>query len=120
MRQNLKTLDSHFSSEAIGSNLINKISNKIYSSKNEILIIRDQRLKAEHLDSLLHNKALAIIISNFASSELCSLFSQRVLSCNNIQNYTHEIHKGGQLRQEYYGVDRVGVPFNSTYNRDNL
>jgi hypothetical protein len=80
-------------------------------------VVTETQLTLQSIHKLLHNDICAIIVPNFTASHVChklaNFFSQH---CNRTQ-YNHEYTdvETGERQMEYFGVDRVGVPFNSVY-----
>lgn len=78
-------------------------------------IVRDRVLREWHLSALLKDEVIAIVISKFTDEIACEVMSARILESDLIEPYTHELKRDGVFVQEYLGVDRLGIPFNSTY-----
>jgi hypothetical protein len=77
-------------------------------------------LDAAVLASLFHDEVSVIIVKNFASPPDCDRFSALVRTTMTATPYTHEVYEDGTVKHLYFGVDRVGVPFNSTLTRENI
>jgi len=74
------------------------------------------KLEGEDINAIINDKILALIIEGYYPSELCDSMSEKILESEHVKNYTHEVFEEGKLVQKYYGVDRLGFPFNLTYN----
>lgn len=83
---------------------------------NEILYQSEKKINPKSLDLLINNEIIALIITNYYQPELCDSLSYKLLESQNIQTYTHETIENDKIEQKYYGVNRVGTPFNMTYN----
>jgi 2OG-Fe(II) oxygenase superfamily len=86
----------------------------IKETVNERLIYTDS-LSHDHIKQLANNEKLAVIVTSYAALETCALLNDRILSLERAERYTHELIDGGRMLQKYFGVDRIGIPFNSTY-----
>jgi hypothetical protein len=79
-------------------------------------VLRANQLSSNYLDRLFNDEILLLIIENFYQSEYCRRFAARILDSPEIEKYTHEVVEDSVLVQKYFGVDRLGFPFNSTYD----
>lgn len=101
-------------------------------------IVRAKSLTGQHIQDLIDDKILALIIEDYHSIPQCDALANAITSQKNIEQYTHEMVVEEQAEaepeetsnkkkaaaaaakskivQHYYGVDRVGLPFNLTYN----
>ena len=91
------------------------------------VLIADHLTK-ENLTLLLENKVAVLRVPNFVPSELCEKLTSHLWSSPDREPYTHEVYQertleDGSVVSEpvhlYLGVDRIGVPFNSTYGKAN-
>jgi hypothetical protein len=78
-------------------------------------IRKASHLRGEDINALIQDEILALIVEDYYAADLCATLSEKILQSQQVQNYTHEIMENGKLTQKYFGVDRLGVPFNSTY-----
>lgn len=60
---------------------------------------------------------LALRIPDFVPPEFCDRVGQALIRSGDKENYGHEVLEHGQLREVFLGVQRIGVPFNSTYGK---
>ncbi|MEJ2794334.1 2OG-Fe(II) oxygenase [Iodobacter sp. LRB] len=75
-----------------------------------------KKLSADLIEELIHDDIAAVLIEGYYPAHLCNLLSQNILRSQDIDPYTHEVIEEEKLLQKYFGVDRIGIPFNSTYN----
>ncbi|HVE70653.1 MAG TPA: 2OG-Fe(II) oxygenase [Thermoanaerobaculia bacterium] len=76
-------------------------------------LLTESALTADGLSRLLSGRALALRIASYANAELCQRLASWLANHDGRRPYDHEIHEHGTIRYAYYGVDRVGTPFNS-------
>ncbi|KAB8029213.1 2OG-Fe(II) oxygenase [Fluviispira multicolorata] len=74
-----------------------------------------KKLNSQNLESLITDNCLVLIIEDFYSKESSKILAEQILKSIHIEKYTHELIEETKLVQKYYGVDRIGNPFNSTY-----
>lgn len=74
-------------------------------------------LSPESIRDLIEEKVPAIRIPNYVSPETAQKIIDFVLAQASLDAYTHEVYADGVPEQKYYGVYRVGIPFNTTYGR---
>lgn len=72
-------------------------------------------LSPENIRDLIEEKVPAIRIPNYVSSVAAQKIIDYILAQASLDAYTHEVYTDGVPEQKYYGVYRVGIPFNSTY-----
>jgi hypothetical protein len=65
--------------------------------------------------ALANDDLLLLIVEEFYPVDACRRFSEKILGSSSVERYTHEIVVDGKLEQQYFGVDRLGQPFNATY-----
>ena len=65
--------------------------------------------------ALANDDLLLLVVEDFYEVDACRRFSERIVDHEHVERYTHEIVVDGKLEQQYFGVDRLGQPFNSTY-----
>lgn len=73
-------------------------------------------LKGDDVNDLIKNNIVTLVIKNFYQQELCQKLYKKILVNRSFEKYTHELVKGRRVIQKYFGVDRLGYPFNLTYN----
>ena len=79
-------------------------------------ILITEVLDGESISALNDDKLLAVVVRNFYRPELAEDLSSKILSSSEVAQYTHELADGDMLVQKYFGVDRLGFPFNLTYH----
>jgi hypothetical protein len=62
---------------------------------------------------------LAIRVPNYYPKEICENLTQWAMGHQSRAEYSHEYYdvETNEVVKEYLGVDRIGVPFNSTYQK---
>lgn len=78
-------------------------------------IICAQQLSLELLAALFNNEIIALRITDFCQTEICENLSNWFMQHQSISNYNHEEHDKEKTIYQYYGVQRVGIPYNVTY-----
>ncbi|AMC34034.1 2OG-Fe(II) oxygenase [Janthinobacterium sp. B9-8] len=78
-----------------------------------------KKLSPDLISDLIHDEIAAVVIEAYYPAHLCDLLSNNILRSQDIDPYTHEVVEDDALLQKYFGVDRIGIPFNSTYNAAN-
>ena len=68
------------------------------------------------IERLITDNITAIIIKDFYPAKLAAQIAEKFIASETLAHYTHEVTVGDELRQEYLGVDREGIPFNLLYN----
>ena len=76
---------------------------------------RASKLTGQDVMALAKDDLLLLIVEDFYPVDACRHFSEKILASNSVERYTHEIVIDGKLEQQYFGVDRLGQPFNATY-----
>lgn len=76
------------------------------------------RITNENISLLMTDEITALVIKNFYPAKDAARIAEKIISSENLAHYTHEIICDNELRQEYLGVDREGVPFNLLYDND--
>jgi hypothetical protein len=76
-------------------------------------------LGPENLFDLLEDHLCLLIVKAFADPLICRHVANYLRASAEIQPYTHETQGDEKLEYVYLGVDRIGVPFNSTLTRLN-
>ncbi len=80
-----------------------------------------EEIISEDIKKLVSSELSVLVIKNFYPKQVCRKIVKEVLSQpKDIEKYTHEVIVDGKVHQEYFGVDRLGVPFNLTYNGNAL
>jgi hypothetical protein len=87
------------------------------SDKNSKVATID-KLTEEVLRSFISDELCAIQIPRYCAPELSRRLAQWFAFSPELENYTHEIRNGNQVKYLEYGVERLGVPFNSTYGKE--
>lgn len=76
------------------------------------MVITDSTLTFDGLSRLASGGALALRIPGFADRSTCEVLGAWFIGHADRQPYTHEIRREGVVEQRYFGVDRIGSPFN--------
>ena len=66
------------------------------------------------LTRLIRDEAAIVVVKGYASAAACDRIVNFVRTASSPAPYTHDIHDKGEVAHLYFGVDRVGTPFNST------
>jgi hypothetical protein len=66
------------------------------------------------LSDLVTDRVVAIVVPSFASELACDQI-EAALDRARPEPYYHEVGSDSRKTYEYYGVDRIGMPFNLTY-----
>ena len=78
-------------------------------------VVSAPELTRQHLDALFNREICVLRVSEFCAPELASRMADWLLAHARVEQYGHEeLKQDGTLEYLYYGVDRVGVPFNKT------
>ena len=80
-------------------------------------IAKDQQLTETSLLKLIHQEVVAIIVENYYPQKTANKFANKIIASEKREQYTHEIVDNKKIKQEYFGVDRVGFPFNLIYDK---
>ena len=91
-----------------------KASNNPYHNDRVLTL---NNLDLASLEALFTNKICAIRVPNYADSDMCDNLSSWFLKNENIEEYHHEVRVDDKVKYLKYGVDRVGVAYNTTYNK---
>ncbi|NHB86424.1 2OG-Fe(II) oxygenase [Photorhabdus tasmaniensis] len=83
--------------------------------KNEVIL--SNSLQERDLDKLFNDEVLAIHVKKYVDSHISDKLSDFFLSHENLEHYLHDLKKGDEIVLVDYGVDRVGVPYNSTFGK---
>jgi hypothetical protein len=78
-------------------------------------VVRVSELSAQVIDDLISGRTLVAIVPGYCAPDRCRAISAAVNQSDAAVPYTHELHQDGHIVEEYFGVDRIGTPFNSTY-----
>lgn len=88
------------------------------TNKNSLpRILTLNELDTISLQYFFQNEICAIRVPQFAQANLCDQIYNWLLQSNRIEEYHHEIRDENSVKYLKYGVDRVGVAFNTTYNK---
>lgn len=71
----------------------------------------------QSVQRLLSDDITALIIEGFYPAEHASVIADKLIQSETLAHYTHEVATANGLKQEYLGVDRVGIPFNLIYDK---
>jgi hypothetical protein len=82
---------------------------------SENRIFRTTRLSSDVLNRLISDEISVLIVEDYYPHGHALRLSDEILASQKIERYTHEVIEEGELVQKYFGVDRMGLPFNSTY-----
>lgn len=88
-----------------------------HSSRSRTPVRVESALDVESLDNLFRGDSCALIVRQFAPRRVCDHLAAHVQNALTVSPYTHETYENGEIKHQYLGVDRVGVPFNSTLTR---
>lgn len=83
-------------------------------------VATEKELTVQNLEALVNDEILALVVPGYYDAWMCDQLAQKILASNQLQRYTHEVQNGQSLLQLYFGVDRLGMPFNSTYNDEEM
>jgi hypothetical protein len=78
--------------------------------------ITEGTLTFDALSRLVNGSAMALRIPDFADRSTCDHLAAWFTSHTGRQPYTHEIRRDGGVEHKYFGVDRLGNPFNRVLN----
>ncbi|CAI1901420.1 MAG TPA: hypothetical protein DIW66_11570 [Serratia liquefaciens] len=83
--------------------------------RNEIIV--SDSLREQDLAKLFNGEVLAIHIKNYADEQISDRLSDFFLSHSDLEGYPHDIKNGDEFVYVDYGVDRVGVSYNTTFGK---
>lgn len=89
------------------------VKKDIYLKEDRILTI--DKLTEDALKSFINNEVCAIRVPHYTEEFLCDKLADQFLKQEG-EEYSHEIREGDKIKYIYYGVKRIGVAFNTTYN----
>lgn len=72
-------------------------------------------LDTQVLADLLDCRVPLVVVRSFTPPVVCTQIAEYLRSQCEPRPYTHEIYEDGQVKYLYFGVDRVGEPFNYTF-----
>lgn len=75
------------------------------------------KLDTAGLEALFSDQVCAVCVPHFASTSLCDMLSHWFLNHDQIEEYHHEVRTENGINYLKYGVERVGVAFNTTYDK---
>lgn len=78
-------------------------------------ILTTHQLDEYSLTQLFTNKICVLRIPQFCESSLCDKLTRWLEHNEKLTEYTYVMKRNNAVKSIYYGVDRVGVPYNSTY-----
>jgi hypothetical protein len=76
-------------------------------------------LKRECLNKLIADEICVLVIKKYTSEEVSEKIRVFIRKQCETKPYIHDVKKNGKVTQEYYGVDRIGTPFNLIYSGSN-
>jgi hypothetical protein len=76
---------------------------------------RTRKLSGSDVMALANDQLLLLVVEDFYPADACKRFAQKIMDSECVERYTHELVVNGKLEQQYFGVDRLGQPFNATY-----
>jgi hypothetical protein len=78
-------------------------------------IITTDQINESDLKKLFDNDICILQIKKFCASPLCEQLSEWFKTSERLTQYPYVMKREETVKTIYYGVDRVGVPYNSTY-----
>ena len=75
------------------------------------------QLTYNDLTSLFDGESCILVVKGFCPSETAERLSSWLLG-ETRERYDHEVHAPSGVTYVYYGVDRVGIPFNKAFGED--
>lgn len=78
-------------------------------------IITTDRLIERDLIKLFNNEICILQVKKFCDPALCDKLSDWFKTSDRLVQYPYVMKRESSVKTIYYGVDRVGVPYNSTY-----
>lgn len=76
------------------------------------------QLTPDLLSELFTQDILAIRVPNYINTNLCDKLSHWFINDKALQCYHHDVVLDGQISYIDYGVDRLGVSYNTTFGKD--
>ncbi|WP_036774192.1 2OG-Fe(II) oxygenase [Photorhabdus australis] len=83
--------------------------------KNEVIV--SNSLKENELAKLFNDEILAIHIKEYVDSHIANKLSDFFLSHKDLECHPHDLKKGDDIVLVDYGVDRIGVSYNTTFGK---
>lgn len=99
-------------------NRLSSDSKKNVESEAHLKVKILDSLDEESLECLIAGESLAIIVKNYYNTTDAIRLYENIKKSNRIEKYTHELVEDNKVVQKYFGVDRIGNPFNSIYNEN--
>lgn len=81
--------------------------------KEKVLTV--DHLTEDALRSFFNNEVCVIRVPHYTDAALCDSLTENFLHQAS-EDYHHEIHEGDKIEYLSYGVNRIGVAYNTTYN----
>jgi hypothetical protein len=78
-------------------------------------VVTTDSLGTELLRKFIDGKVCAIRVPNYCSGQLAVILRDWYLNHPGIERYDHEVYVDNRPKYLYYGVDRIGFPYNKTY-----
>ncbi len=88
-------------------------------SKRRREVIFATKINSVDLNELFNDRAMALVVKNYFLPTNLHEMNEKIASSSIIEKYTHEVNVGSKSELKYYGVDRIGLALNSTYNDPN-
>jgi hypothetical protein len=86
-------------------------------NRNNHKVAKVDQLSTDVLRSFVQNELCAIHVPLYCDPYLCRQLGEWFAYNPELENYTHEIRNDDGVKYLEYGVERLGVPFNSTYGK---
>jgi hypothetical protein len=83
--------------------------------KSNVLTVN--QLSEDALKKLFNNEICILRIKAFCENSVCDKLATWFISSEELTEYPYIMQQEGGVKSFYYGVDRVGVPYNSTYGK---
>ncbi|TDB62552.1 2OG-Fe(II) oxygenase [Photorhabdus khanii] len=83
--------------------------------KNEIIL--SDSLQENDLTRLFNDEVLAIHVKKYVDSHISDKLSDFFLTHENLELHAHDLKKGDKTIFVDYGVDRVGISYNTTFGK---
>jgi hypothetical protein len=93
------------------------------SHTEELLFMQEriatrERLTQVDIQDVILGNILVLKIKNYYPADASVTLAEKIINSNKVEQYTHEVSKGSSIEKLYFGVDRLGTPFNSTYGEN--
>jgi len=82
------------------------------------MIIKTPNLLESDLSDLFNNNILGTHINDYISQEICNKLIEFINARKNkIEKYDHDEKINGLIVNQYYGIERLGYPYNKTFGK---